>query len=203
MSAILPDETNVWKRFKQGDLAAYEAIYQCYYDQLYNYGRKFTADCFLIEDCIQQLFVDLWKNKARLATPPSVKNYLYKAFRTALFKQLKRADRTVYDQQKSHTFVASLSTETQLIQSEQQAELYAWLQKALNCLSDHQREAIFLKFYDQLSYQEISEIMQIEVRAAYDLVHKGLTRLRNLPNLQPRLLISMGILLIMALSIWP
>ena len=202
MEGLIPDETNTWRKFKQGDSDAYEAIYQYYYSQLYNYGRKFTTDCFLIEDCIQQLFVNLWKNKARLATPPSVKNYLYKAFRTTLFKQLKQTNRNVRDQYGSQTFTVSLSIEAQLIQSEQQAELRAWLQMAIKSLSDHQREAIFLKFYDQLSYQEISEVMQIEVRSAYDLVHKGLARLRKIRTIRSIPLISWVLLLMMMLNIW-
>ncbi|WKN44885.1 RNA polymerase sigma factor [Tunicatimonas pelagia] len=201
MGVTLPDETSVWKQFKQGDSGAYEAIYQCYYDQLYNYGRKFTADCCLVEDCIQQLFVNLWKNKNRLTTPPSVKNYLYKSFRTTLFKQLRQTNRSVHNQYEALPFTVSLSAETQRIQSEQQAELHAWLQKAIKDLSAHQREAIFLKFYDQLSYQEISEVMQIEMRSAYDLVHKGLARLRKRHTLEPLPLISWMLLLIAVLSV--
>ena len=202
MEVSLPNETKVWENFKRSNAEAYEAIYQCYYDQLYNYGRKFTSDYFLIEDSIQQLFVNLWKNKTKLATPPSVKNYLYKSFRTTLFKQLKRASHNVYYRPDAHPFMVSLSTEAQLIQSEQQAELRAWLQMAIKSLSDHQREAIFLKFYDQLSYQEISEVMQIEVRSAYDLVHKGLARLRKIRTIRSIPLISWVLLLMMMLNIW-
>src|SRR5687768_3370984 len=82
-------EQSIWNAFKRGEWHAYSRLYEEYYRRLNNYGYKFTRDVALIEDTIQDLFVKLWTNRETLSTPPSVKNYLYKALRHSLFRKLK------------------------------------------------------------------------------------------------------------------
>ena len=51
----------IWIRFKDGDLDAFGEIYEEYIDLMYDYGSKITQDKDLVKDCIQDLFVDLYK----------------------------------------------------------------------------------------------------------------------------------------------
>ena len=170
-------EERQWQDFKRGSQKAFQQIYEQYFPKLYNYGRKFSKDTALVEDCIQQLFVDLWRTKANLADTPSVKNYLYKSFRRALLHKINYKSPSVFADEVP--FEAILSPEAGIIREEEQAERQEWLRKAFQHLSEHQREAIFLKFYEQLSYVEVGQVMNLEVRAVYDLVYKGIARLKK------------------------
>jgi hypothetical protein len=78
----------LWALFKRGDWEAYTTLYNQHTRLLLNYGHKFTRDRTLIEDAVHDLFIKLWTNRATLGTPLSVKNYLYKALRSILFRKL-------------------------------------------------------------------------------------------------------------------
>ncbi|TPG71851.1 RNA polymerase sigma factor [Hymenobacter nivis] len=83
------EETELlWQQFKRGDWEAYTKLYNQNIKLLTNYGHKFTRDRTLIEDTAQDLFIKLWASRASLGTPLSVKNYLYKALRSILFRKL-------------------------------------------------------------------------------------------------------------------
>jgi RNA polymerase sigma factor (sigma-70 family) len=51
--------------------------------------------------------------------------------------------------------------------------------KALNSLTKRQKEAITLKFYDGLSYQEVAVLMAMSVRATYNLIYRAIEVLRS------------------------
>ena len=174
-------EQQIWLAFQRGDEQAYSTLYTTYFVQLFRYGRKFTHDIELIEDCIQDLFVSLWKSKESLSLPESVKNYLFKSLRFAIFKKLKikddvnRDENSLYDYSKEVT----ISQEAFLIQEIEEGERKVQIEKALSNLPKRQREAIFLKFYSEMTYQEIADLMEISVQAVYNLISKSLLQLQK------------------------
>ena len=54
------------------------------------------------------------------------------------------------------------------------------LEEALQKLSPRQKEIIFLKFYNKLSYDEICELMSISTNSAYKLLNKAIVKLRKI-----------------------
>lgn len=87
LSSSLPDPA-LWQAFKQGDRVAFERIYEQHIQPLINYGYKITTDRNLIQDCIQDLFVELWESRERLTNTDSVRFYLLKALRNKLIRHL-------------------------------------------------------------------------------------------------------------------
>ena len=71
----------IWDNFRNGQENAFVLIYNQFIDTLYNYGERLTDDRELIKDSVQDLFVDLWKNKEKLPQVTSVKYYLFKAYK--------------------------------------------------------------------------------------------------------------------------
>lgn len=55
-----------WNQVGNGDTESFVSIFKNYYRDLFNYGRKITDDHTIIEDCIPDLFIDLWRTAARL-----------------------------------------------------------------------------------------------------------------------------------------
>lgn len=177
----LMNESEVWKAFLQGNEHAYALIYQSYFSRLYSYGKRFTTDDGLIEDAVQLLFTQLWKNRANLNPTASVQNYLYKSFRRKLLrllqKQEKRREGPLLENAQYNT---TLSPELQLIQEHDVQQMKAQLQSAFQQLTERQREAIYLKYYEKLSNEEIALIMDVDVNAIYNLVYKGIRKLKKL-----------------------
>ncbi|WKN44539.1 RNA polymerase sigma factor [Tunicatimonas pelagia] len=172
------DDTKTWNAFKSGNQAAFAYIYQAYFQPLYNYGRKFSSDDAIIGDTLQQLFTELWQRRKRLGSTNQIRNYLYKSFRRALLRNLAKKEKA---EQSSIQipFLVCLSHEAHLIQQQHTAEQLNHLEQALAQLTEKQREVIYLKFYDGLTYAEISEVMGISSAQAYDYMYKALKALRK------------------------
>ncbi|MEQ8238370.1 MAG: hypothetical protein RIA69_04115, partial [Cyclobacteriaceae bacterium] len=57
----------LWDLFRHGNDAAFDFIYQQYFDRLYNYGRQFTSHIAIVEDAIQELFIELRRRSSFLS----------------------------------------------------------------------------------------------------------------------------------------
>ncbi|MHA6247163.1 RNA polymerase sigma factor [Pontibacter sp. CAU 1760] len=175
-------EKALWLRFQAGDQDAFGAIYEMYVQVVYNYCRKFSTDELLIEDCIQGLFLDMWKNRESLSLPNSTRFYLYAAVKRRLCKEankLKNLQLKGQEDLESVLQETSANIEDQLIYTQAKAEQKAGLKQGLRLLSDNQRRAILLKFYRNLSFQEISEVMHMSTDNIYKLVSRGILVLRK------------------------
>lgn len=176
-----------WASYKEGDERSFERIYQLYYSQLANYGSKFTHDTGVIEEGIQDLFLKLWKNRDGIGTPPSVKHYLFKAFRRTLARKLQKKDRFFFlpGNEDDLFFKFELSQEQLLLRHEHLQELKRQVDNILLTLTNRQREVIYLKFYEDLTYEEIADMLQMQVGGVYKLTYRALDRLRQHMGLLP------------------
>ena len=173
-------ESSHWNAFKGGNSVSFQYLYKAYSPALYNYGTKFSKDKDLIKECIQDLFVALWIRRTSIGNPEHIKNYLYKSFRNTVFKKIQQLDKTErYEETENYNFEVSITVEDQMIDGEQQEQISKKLSKAMDKLTPRQREAIFLKFHEQLSYDEIAGVMGITTKASYKLMSRSLDFLRS------------------------
>ena len=56
----------LWKRFLEGDSSAYSQIYNQTVQELFRYGLLYTSDRELVKDCIHDVFVKIYTNRAKL-----------------------------------------------------------------------------------------------------------------------------------------
>ncbi|MEO5978666.1 MAG: sigma-70 family RNA polymerase sigma factor [Chryseolinea sp.] len=169
----------LWSAFKRGDWEAYTSLYHAYFRPLNNYGHKFTRDISLIEDSIHDLFITLWTNRENLGNPLSVKNYLYKSIRNILFRKIKAQSRFSDIQENDESMPFEVSFDQQMIINEDEKRIQETIREVLHKLPARQQEIIFLRFYDGLSYEEISDIMCINVSSTYKLLYKALDSLQQ------------------------
>ncbi len=176
-----PSEQHYWQSFKADNADAFEYLYRSYSAGLYNYGSKFSKDKDLIKECIQDLFIGIWTRRTTLGNPDHLKNYLYKSFRHLLFKktfQLQNFE--VYEEEtENYSFHVSLNVEEAIIDGEHKLKVTEQLNLVMAKLTARQREAVFLKFYEQLSYEEIAEVMGISVKASYKIMARALGFLKE------------------------
>jgi RNA polymerase sigma factor (sigma-70 family) len=177
---INKETPEIISQIKKGDMAVLESVYRQYAKHLYNYGSKFSNETDLIEDSIQELFLTLWTRREYLGTPASFKNYLFKAFRINLFKKIKLLEgRVNYDDIENYHFQVTISVEDHIISAESSTAIANKVQESLNELTPRQREAIFLKFYEGLSYEEIAQVMGITVKGSYKLIARAIDALKE------------------------
>lgn len=170
----------VWLCFKQGDDAAYEKLLTLYYPALLNYGSRFYKDKEFVKDCIQDVFLDVWRKRASLSDVLEPKSYLLVALRRRLMREKSKirwfTEAMPLDD--NYEFEVQFAIETYLINREIQHEDLKKLHKSLERLTKRQREAIYLRFFQELEYHEIAQIMNITQHSAVNLVYEALKYIR-------------------------
>ncbi|WP_114782956.1 RNA polymerase sigma factor [Botryobacter ruber] len=78
------EQKALWVKFQSGDKAAFAQIYQRNISILYQYAKSLGAANDLVDAAIQQLFVEMWTNRATLPVPASVSFYFYAALKSRL-----------------------------------------------------------------------------------------------------------------------
>lgn len=163
-----------WHAFITGDREALGMLFRMYYPHLFKYGSKIVPDSQVLEDCIQELFIELWQQK----NPPpalSVKAYLLKALKYKLLKTLHKKNLLVTD-----AVAFEISYENFIIAKQEDEEKIKKVVQAIDLLSNRQKEIIYLKFYQNLSYEEVSEIMNINYQVARNLLHQAIKAMRKI-----------------------
>jgi RNA polymerase sigma factor (sigma-70 family) len=177
-------EAEIWSNLKTGDKNALSFFYTKYLKSLYNYGLKIKADSGLVEDCIQDLFIDLWNSHTRLGDVKNVKSYLYKSFRSKIFYKLSILSRTPLKDIDSFNF--TLSHKSHYITQRINSDISDKIRQFVNTLSPKQKEAVFLIYFEELSYEEAAVIMDLKIKSVYNLVHLAIAKLRqNKTKLSP------------------
>jgi RNA polymerase sigma factor (sigma-70 family) len=174
-------DQELWKKFKGGCEQTFSYIFHKHYSFLYNYGSKLTSDKDLIKDSIQELFIILWESRSRLGDTVSIKFYLLKSFRRHVIRTLtastKHVDKSYLLENYQYEMVSSY--ERDLIQSQYCSEQQVRLQDALNKLSPRQKEVVYLKFYQNLSYHEITELTSLNYQSVRNYIHQAIQALRR------------------------
>ncbi|MFS4491998.1 RNA polymerase sigma factor [Maribacter sp. 2308TA10-17] len=173
-------EKSLWHSFVEGDVNAFSTLFKTYYSYLHNYGVKISGNPALTEDCLQSFFVYLYDNRKNLDSVSQIKSYLFVAFRRSLFKYLKKERKLItYETVFENSTNFEFSPEELMIDQEFTKTRIQTLTKLLNGLSTRQREVIYLKYYSDLSTQEISEVMSISYQSVLNTLQKAFTSLRT------------------------
>lgn len=167
----------LWKQFKHGDGSAFAKLFRQYYTPLLNYGSKFTKQENLVEDCIQELFMDLWRGGGK-ADVQSVDAYLFCAFKFNLIKLVNKT-KAIALVEDMDSIEFQLSPESILIDNEINEFLKMEMYKAFECLTPRQKEIIYLRVYQNLNYETVSELMEINYQAARNLFFKAISVLKK------------------------
>ncbi|MEQ6118348.1 sigma-70 family RNA polymerase sigma factor [Reichenbachiella sp. MALMAid0571] len=168
-------------RFLSGNKAAFERMYKQYYPELYNYARQFQIDQAATNDCIQDVFIEIWNSRKRLKIK-SIRPYLFTSVRNKITKYRSKSIKEQLQAEKYHQeeFEVKYNPSLTQVESENKLELEKRLKKGVENLTPRQKEIIFLIFYNDLNYSEAAEILGIKVKTAYNQVHKSINDLRDL-----------------------
>lgn len=170
-----------WQALKDGKPEALSALFHQYYDTLFQYGQKLTNyNTELTKEIIQDVFFKIWERRASLGDVRSVKVYLFTAFRRILIDKSRH-----FKVEEVH--IASLNLEDILEDSPEDAFLMEEkrltdaqkLKHALHKLPNRVQEAITLRYFEEMEYTDIAQVMNLKERTVYNFVHEGLTLLRK------------------------
>jgi RNA polymerase sigma factor (sigma-70 family) len=166
-----------WQQFCAGDKSAFGEITEFNYAALYHYGTRFTADRDLIKDCLQDLFLEIWEKRESLSYISAIRPYLFQALRNNLLYRIRK--QSVFSEILENETADDVSPESDWIINETDQLTSTRLKQAIESLPKRQREALYLKYYENLSYEEIAVVMGLQRQAVANYLQYGIQKLRE------------------------
>ena len=189
-----PGDAFLWEQVKRGEKAGMEGLYMKYGQQLFKLGMSIKNDRNLIKDCIQEVFVTVWKYRQSLQDTDNVKLYLFKCLSNKIYKEIGK-DKRRYSQEGIDHYEAlivedPIEPDDNSINGRKREHLLV----ALENLPMRQKEVIQLLFFENESYEDTSKIMGINVQSVYTLAWKAISKLKKKMHvLSPMLLWLMDV----------
>ncbi len=159
---------------KKGDTQAFEEIYSMLYTPLYRYVYSRTNDIELVNDICQQTFLNFYQALAKYEPKKSPLAYLFTIAKRLLINNSEKKTFSSFDE----TLFETYKDET--IDIEEECDLTLTISKIndyISLLSQDEQDLIRLYFYSELSYKEISEILEKEEAYLRKLKERALKKL--------------------------
>lgn len=173
------NDVQLWNLIKTNNDHAFSFIYENYSDDLYRYGQRFTFDLELIEDTIQDIFIKVWRNRSEINISKSIKLYLLSSFRREIILRVNNKRKFDGLEEISLSEINEESRQTQIIKKEIEEGKLELLNLSLEGLTKRQKEALHLKYIENLSYDQIAQLMGIQVPTLYNVIFRAIKILKE------------------------
>ncbi|HEY1661876.1 MAG TPA: sigma-70 family RNA polymerase sigma factor [Verrucomicrobiae bacterium] len=186
--SIQPDpDAALMLRVKRGDRAAFTELVEKYKQPVMNFVYRSLRDEAECEDLAQNVFLQVYKSRARYQRTAKFSTWLFTIARNLCLNELRRRSRHPADSLEE-AYAENEDQPRQQFEDKSQAgppekllhgELEKKIEEALADLPENQRSAILLCRQDELSYEEIAEILDCSLSATKSLIHRGRETLKE------------------------
>ncbi|CAM4415188.1 RNA polymerase sigma factor, sigma-70 family [Pedobacter westerhofensis] len=184
--------SGLWLSFTKGDRDAFTAIYNTYVGALYEYGMRILKDENQVGDCIHDLFIKLWLNHKTVRKTDNIRFYLIASLRNTILSYKAKEDRLPKEEfHNPDDFVLDFNAESAQVNKEESVAQSRRINDALDQLTGRQKEIIYLKYFEEMSYEQIADLMNISVKGAYKLSARALDALKIIMNADKAVVIWM------------
>ncbi|MGG7662841.1 RNA polymerase sigma factor [Dyadobacter sp. BHUBP1] len=176
-----PEDRVLWQDFLAGEVRAFEKLMSDNFRLLFRYGSKFSKDRELVKDSIQDLFLILWEKRDNLNPNAAVKPYLMASLRRLMHRQVSSRSWVGGEalQEDDDYFEIEFSVEDDYIRNEATYFRTHHLQKLINALPRRQKEVVYLKFFQELSREQIAEVMAVSPQTVSNLLQIAIRHLKT------------------------
>ena len=166
---------------RAGDEGAFETLVRTHEKKIYNLCLRLCGNSDDAADAAQEAFVSAWRALPFFREESNFATWLYRLATNASIDLLRREKRhrapvSLDDEEQSVDAVDESASPDELYEKK---ELRAAVLRAMEGLSDEQRRILILRELQQLSYQEIAEIMDMELGTVKTRIHRARKNLRN------------------------
>jgi len=185
---VQPDpDAALMLRAKRGDRAAFAELVEKYKQPVMNFVFRSLRDEIEAEDLAQNVFLQVFKSRARYRQTAKFSTWLFTIARNLCLNEIRRRSRhpaeSIEEEHAEHEDQPHRQYEdkSQMAPPEQllQGELARKIEEALAGLPENQRTAILLCRQDELSYEEIAEVLDCSLSATKSLIHRGRETLKE------------------------
>jgi len=167
-----------------GNVEAFSQIYRLYYNKLLRYGVQIIPHKDKVEDVIQDFFAWLAEHHQKCADINNFEVYLYRSIKRNLLANQQQAQRSqaaflrFFRRTSNSRDDVQLAVDRLMEDQELQTEKRHQLAQALQTLPAHQREIIYLRYYEGLDYDSIAAILGVSNQVARNYASRAIKRLK-------------------------
>jgi RNA polymerase sigma-70 factor (ECF subfamily) len=177
------EDVRLMRLVARGDTSAFEQVIERHQALVAGTAARMLGSNSDVEDIAQQVFIRVWKSARRYVPRAKFTTWLLKITRNLVFNELRRAKRRAQVPLQSEPGIEEfpLKDETNpapdalLLEN----ELQRAIEEAIMQLPESQRMALVLRRYEQLSYEEIAEVLDLSVPAVKSVLFRARTELRS------------------------
>jgi len=165
------------RRCRAGDGAAWEEIVQTYSRRVYNLAYRFTSRADSAEDLTQDVFVRVYRSLDQYNPKQGdLQNWLMRLARNLIIDDYRKRQRApqddIADDLDDHKYHLR-SAENSVQREMERRELGAQVQSGIDRLSDDLRTCVILRDIEELSYQEIVDLLKIPEGTVKSRINRG------------------------------
>ncbi|MAJ44869.1 MAG: RNA polymerase subunit sigma-24 [Candidatus Marinimicrobia bacterium] len=179
----LTDEELI-EKFQNGDIGAYTEIVNRYKDRLYNFIYRYLYDSDRAEDILQDTFIKLYTHKNSYRQIAKFSTWLYtiagNLAKTELRKLKRRKTYSISEVSRNEKEFIIKSPNTDTENDANSINIEKSIQKALNQLPQDFKTIIILRDIQELSYEDISCIVNVPIGTVKSRINRGRLKLQKL-----------------------
>lgn len=169
---MFPKETEyeIVRKVLDGEKEQFALIVKEYQGVVANLCYKLVGNRLEVDDVVQQVFVELYTSLPRFRFESKLSTFIYRITVNVVSKTLGKNNRYVtYDANVLENRSEGLTEEEKIMKEEQHSKL----RKAIGKLKNEQRTALILYTYDDFSYTEIADVMQVSLSKVESLIFRA------------------------------
>lgn len=169
----MPDNTAY--KIKMGNYKAYNSLFKKYYLPLCNYASGIVNSDSEAEDIVQDVFINIWTNRAKLEIGLNLNNYLYTSIRNKCVSLLKKRE---YNQSYIDMQLKTVEDNVYDSNSVEYKELSTIVRKCMQELPERCGQIFKMSRFNDYKHQKISELLNISVNTIKVQISKALSLMR-------------------------
>lgn len=174
-----PGEKQLIKSLGNQERDAYKYVLDQYRESIVRVCRGFLHSREDAEDAAQEVFIKLFKSAGSFRGDAKLSTWLYRVAVNTSINYLRSAKTNMRVAQSSIDNVTNLESSDKSDRSLTNMEHSKALKNALDKLPENQKSAFILNKYDDLSYIEVSEIMEISLSSVQSLIFRARKNLQD------------------------
>lgn len=190
----------LWQKFlKYGDDHSFSLIYNSHIDKLYSYGIHLGFHSEVCKDAIQDVFYKLYLSSENLSRVNNIAAYLFTSLKNRLIDISRKDSKIQKVELINQSFSIDVTILDNIIDAEKAVLLKNKVDELLATLTPQQREAVYLRYMHDLNYNQISELLDINLDSARKLMFRAMKKLREQTADYPKAQVMLVLYLISSL----
>jgi RNA polymerase sigma-70 factor (ECF subfamily) len=168
--------------YQKGDMLAMNEILRRYKNPLFRFAQRLCRNKEEAEDIAQEVFLRVHQNRLRYTPSGKFSTWIFKIAHNLFLESLRKRWWQVLWPRKADNPDVPVEFASPILSAAEECERHDLAQKVKRCIQGLpflQKEALILREYEQMSYEEIATVLNKSLGTVKTLIHRALKNLQN------------------------